>query len=318
MSIDIKIVKQNDTEYKALYSGKVHVPGSSLLPMSTPNEQCIQTWLTNDIDTFVKADLILTSNDINNIPAHTPSALWLAVYLQTSSSTWKERLQNVELADNIFPESWNITTPGALATFTKQIDAQYLYSYVAALNPNSITIQKHKLNRTPISKASITHTKTKTIDVLSWSTSFIKMFDDEIRGYRDTYQIQKNEDGFKLRHSATEENVEEHIDRELLPYRHKIDNSPDTINALIQKLEKLHISTTILLAKELDAAINNNPFSKLIIEQTLKLPWDSLSLQVHLLKETTKDNIEIIEELKLSTSKNLNEEHTAQIDMPVF
>lgn len=318
MSIDIKIVKQDDVEYKALYSGKVHIPGSSLLPMTMSNEQCIQTWINDDIDTFIKADLILASNIIENVPAHTPSALWLALYLQTSSSVWRERLSNVELADNIFPENWNITTPAALEEFTCKIDKTYLYSYIAALNPNSITIQKHKLNKTPISKASITHTKTKTIDVLSWSTSFIKMFDDEIRGYRDTYQIQKNEDGFKLRHSANEENVEEHIDRELLPYRHKIDNSPETINALIQKLEKLHISTTILLAKELDAAINNNPFSKLIIEQTLNLPWDSLSLQVHLLKETTKDNIEIIEELKLSTSKQLSEEQTAQIDMPVF
>lgn len=315
MNITIKTLQKEQQTVYGLYVEHTHVPNSSLIEEDLSDKDKVVRWISEDIDDVVKAKLILGTSDIKLIPPVINSALCLALYLQNPHNDIIEKLNNLELSDNIFPIEWNINTPRELNKLIKNITPDLCYSYLSALNKNSIIINKHKYNKTPISKSTLTHTKTKSVDVLSWSTSFIKMLDDEIRGFRDTHQVQKIEDTFKIRSFSAEEKVEEHIARELLPFRHRVDNTPESICELIAKLEKLNISKTVLIANEINRAIENNNLSKLIIEQTLKLKWEHILLQVTLLKESGKDNIEIVEELQMSININIPEEN---LELPLF
>lgn len=299
------------------YVKSTHVPNSSLLPESMPSTQRIDTWLNEDIDPNAKAILILKQGDLSKIKITMPSELVMALYLQKPHQDWINKLDNVYLADNIFPPDWNINTPTEIKNMVSIMGEEASFSYLAALNKNTFIVNRHNHNKTPVSKSTKTHTMIRTLDVLSWSTNFIKIVDDnDIRGIRKTIQLQKDEDNkFKVRISEKEEKVEELIYRELLPFRHRVNTDPVAIKELSDKMEKLNIPSTILLANEINKALEDNQFSKTLIEETLGLKWESINLQIIILKDSGMDNVDIIEEIKLASTLDIPE-NNGDYDLP--
>ena len=303
MKIEIKTITKEQDTYKVLYYKNIKIPGATEYKSTTTDADCLRQWVLDDIDDIVKAELLILQNKFDTLPRIISTPLAIALLLSTKQVAWQEYVSECVIDTPLFPDTWNVSTGKELVDILKTIPEDLQFALVASQNKNAVTIERHNINRVPKIKTSMSKTKTRNADILSWTNTFIKVFDNDISAHRITYQIQKTETDFKTRKSTQIEDVSALIDRELTPLRHTGHNM-DMVKTLITKLLDNKIPKEIIASKELAAALNDSDMSIKIIESALDINWTKIKIQASILKHSGYDQLDIINNIISSVDIN--------------